>query len=172
MVCLKRSRLIFSLVILVSFFRESVQVLDNFRLPYCNSVLNDRSIVQNPLRVYLSIFRSLFCIVGTPTDSFETTGYQTETDALNAANAQIQALASTSSGGTCSAGKSALSNVRISIILNGSPIALSRSTSSYTQNTDLYGGVSYPYERLITTWFEVPSKQRFRLLVLQETQIL
>lgn len=38
------------------------QTANTFRLPYCEDIHNDKLVARNPLRLYLALFRNLFCL--------------------------------------------------------------------------------------------------------------
>ena len=68
---LKPQRHWLSLAVALLLAAPTLQSVYNFRLPYCSEIQSDTQVVQNPLRIYLLIFRSLFCLTGNREDAIK-----------------------------------------------------------------------------------------------------
>ena len=74
------------LIVAVLLVSPSLQSIYNFHLPYCSEIQSDIQVVKNPLRIYLLIFRWLFCLTGSRDEAVKTSN-----EYLTAAQAKAKA---------------------------------------------------------------------------------
>lgn len=123
---------------------QSQQYLYTFKLPYCSDVLSDVDIVRNPLRIYLSIFRALFCLVGDPQSAKTTKGsFFSDAAATALAESKIaqQLSGTTTTSTTISKTTSYQAGKRIQIAINGAAIYLPSESYSKSLKESLEIGV-------------------------------
>jgi hypothetical protein len=122
---MKPLKTILAIFIFAFLFADSTQYLYNFRLPYCSEVIGDIDIIRNPLRIYLRIFRSLFCLVDDPKDAKNSRrSFLSEDVALSIANQKISQLLNPSSSGSGTATTATSTSKKIKVTIKGQAVKL------------------------------------------------
>ncbi len=127
-----KSRLLV-LVVAVLLVAPTLQNTYSFRLPYCSEIQSDTQVVQNPLRIYLLIFRSLFCLTGSREDAIKASSeYLTAAQAKAKADKLFEAEKATKS---CTAATTTRTVDHVFVQLSGEAGVISLPTSSLSPIT-------------------------------------